>query len=251
MQLAYQICAQGRADLALAPDEATGFTMTLLRLLAFEPGGARGRRRAAGPSAAPPSPSAIAPSAAQPAARPVAAAQRARRRLRAATPMPSCARRRAGRRRADGRATAGACSALPADPAAWPAFVAGLKLHRHGGAARRADRARSRSTGNALTLALPAAHKHLADKAYADKLKAALEQRDRPQACCSRSRSARAADGVARRAGEARARARHKASGEAAFRDEPFVRDVLARFDAQGQARFDQAAVRDACADRH
>ena len=37
VQLAYQICAQGRADLALAPDEATGFSMTLLRLLAFEP----------------------------------------------------------------------------------------------------------------------------------------------------------------------------------------------------------------------
>ena len=38
VQLAYQICIQGRADLALAPDEATGFSMTLLRLLAFEPG---------------------------------------------------------------------------------------------------------------------------------------------------------------------------------------------------------------------
>src|SRR5213594_1584646 len=37
VQLAYQICVQGRADLALAPDEATGFSMTLLRLLAFEP----------------------------------------------------------------------------------------------------------------------------------------------------------------------------------------------------------------------
>src|SRR5262249_45702297 len=37
VQLAYQICAQGRADLPLAPDEATGFSMTLLRLLAFEP----------------------------------------------------------------------------------------------------------------------------------------------------------------------------------------------------------------------
>ena len=37
VQLAYQICVQGRADLALAPDEATGFVMTLLRLLAFEP----------------------------------------------------------------------------------------------------------------------------------------------------------------------------------------------------------------------
>ena len=41
VQLAYQICVQGRADLPLAPDEATGFSMTLLRLLAFEPGGAR------------------------------------------------------------------------------------------------------------------------------------------------------------------------------------------------------------------
>ena len=37
VQLAYQICVQGRADLALAPDESTGFVMTLLRLLAFEP----------------------------------------------------------------------------------------------------------------------------------------------------------------------------------------------------------------------
>ncbi len=43
VQLAYQICVQGRADMALAPDEQTGFAMTLLRLLAFEP--------AAGPSA--------------------------------------------------------------------------------------------------------------------------------------------------------------------------------------------------------
>ena len=39
VQLAYQICVQGRADLTLAPDEGTGFTMTLLRLLAFQPGG--------------------------------------------------------------------------------------------------------------------------------------------------------------------------------------------------------------------
>ena len=37
VQLAYQICVQGRADLPLAPDEATGFSMTLLRLLAFGP----------------------------------------------------------------------------------------------------------------------------------------------------------------------------------------------------------------------
>ena len=38
VQLAYQIAVQGRADLALAPDAATGFAMTLLRLRAFAPG---------------------------------------------------------------------------------------------------------------------------------------------------------------------------------------------------------------------
>src|SRR5262249_1470696 len=37
VQLGYQICVQGRTDLPLAPDESTGFSMTLLRLLAFTP----------------------------------------------------------------------------------------------------------------------------------------------------------------------------------------------------------------------
>jgi DNA polymerase-3 subunit gamma/tau len=37
VQLAYQIVVQGCNDLAMAPDEVTGFSMTLLRLLAFRP----------------------------------------------------------------------------------------------------------------------------------------------------------------------------------------------------------------------
>lgn len=37
LQLYYQIAIQGRADLGLAPDEQAGFTMTLLRMLAFAP----------------------------------------------------------------------------------------------------------------------------------------------------------------------------------------------------------------------
>lgn len=37
IQLFYQICLHGRGDLSLAPDEYAGFTMTLLRLLAFLP----------------------------------------------------------------------------------------------------------------------------------------------------------------------------------------------------------------------
>ena len=41
VQLYYQIVAQGRADIVLAPDEYAGFTMTLLRMLAFAPEDAR------------------------------------------------------------------------------------------------------------------------------------------------------------------------------------------------------------------
>jgi len=37
LQLYYQIAIQGRSDLGLAPDEQAGFTMTLLRMLAFAP----------------------------------------------------------------------------------------------------------------------------------------------------------------------------------------------------------------------
>ena len=37
LQLYYQIALQGRADIGLAPDEYAGFTMTLLRMLAFVP----------------------------------------------------------------------------------------------------------------------------------------------------------------------------------------------------------------------
>ena len=41
LQLFYQIAIHGRNEIALAPDEYAGFTMTLLRMLAFMPAGAR------------------------------------------------------------------------------------------------------------------------------------------------------------------------------------------------------------------
>ncbi|WP_131111220.1 DNA polymerase III subunit gamma/tau [Sulfuricystis thermophila] len=74
LQLCYQIVTHGRDELALAPDEAAGFGMTLLRLHAFRPGGgeekparaaalAPARKPAAGiaPSAASAVPAAPAP----------------------------------------------------------------------------------------------------------------------------------------------------------------------------------------------
>jgi DNA polymerase-3 subunit gamma/tau len=64
LQLDYQIALQGRADLDLAPDEYAGFTMALLRMLAFVPAGSgEGRVQRSGPPA----------SSASPAARPASA----------------------------------------------------------------------------------------------------------------------------------------------------------------------------------
>jgi DNA polymerase-3 subunit gamma/tau len=54
-QLFYQISITSRPDLSLAPDEQTGFAMTLLRMLAFRPGsaGSGGGGTAPAPSAPP------------------------------------------------------------------------------------------------------------------------------------------------------------------------------------------------------
>ncbi|WP_175920178.1 DNA polymerase III subunit gamma/tau [Burkholderia pyrrocinia] len=74
VQLFYQIATVGRAELGLAPDEYAGFTMTLLRMLAFEPAVAAGSAPGGQPSVpgAVPGPRAAAASVA--AAKPVSAA---------------------------------------------------------------------------------------------------------------------------------------------------------------------------------
>jgi DNA polymerase-3 subunit gamma/tau len=208
IQLAYQICAQGRADLALAPDEATGFAMTLLRLLAFEPG------IVASPAAA------AAPSSRQ--AAPVR--EGASSNIAAVMPLPVPATP------ARTQASPEQAVALPDDPSAWPGFIASLKLT--GMAAQLAAQSELKAVnGNALTLALPVAHKHLADKVYADKLKAALESATGRRLLLAFEVGAATDSSLA--ATERRERAEARAKGEAAFRDEPFVRDLLATFDGQ------------------
>jgi DNA polymerase-3 subunit gamma/tau len=51
LQLYYQIAIQGRGELGLAPDEYAGFTMTLLRMLAFAPAEQRSPKGAPQPAA--------------------------------------------------------------------------------------------------------------------------------------------------------------------------------------------------------
>src|SRR5947207_328911 len=211
VQLAYQICVQGRADLAIAPDEETGFTMTLLRLLAFEPATSSIRPTSAAPALSP------APKSAERSTKHVdsnVAALRAPARTEPQVAAVAVSR-------TDG-------VVLPDDPARWPQFVASLKLS--GMAAQIAAQTELKSVrGTVLTLALPASHKHLADKTYADKLKAALEAATGRKLLLAFEVGEATDASLA--AQEKKLRAEAKAQGEQAFRDEPFVRDLLARLD--------------------
>ena len=212
VQLAYQICVQGRADLPLAPDESTGFAMTLLRLLAFEPadaGGTEEQARAQRVAKDSPKSSASPPRAALPPAEAPASAEQE-----AAPPV-------------SGSASPAASTMGPQD---WPAFVAGMRLS---GIARElgAQTALKAMTGNELVLAVPESARHLTDKAYADKLKAALEQafgrRLRIRFDVGEGADATLAAQQKREREAARART------EEAFRDDPFVQDIVSRFDAR------------------
>jgi DNA polymerase-3 subunit gamma/tau len=86
------------------------------------------------------------------------------------------------------------------------------------------------SSGSEIVLAVPEAARHLTDKVYADKLKAALEQalgrRVRLRFDIEEVNSTLAVQ-------EKREREAARATTEAAFRDDPFVQDVLTRFDAR------------------
>jgi len=195
VQLSYQICVQGRADMALAPDESIGFTMTLLRLLAFEPATKTGEDIEAGSKTR----DTGNPGLAKEDARPIAST----------------------------KGTAGAAGLEIAD---WPAFVANMKLS--GIALQLAAQTELKGVaGNEIVLAVAEASRHLTDKAYTDKLKAALEaalgRRIRLRFEIVGDASASLA------AQEKRARADAHAKAETAFNDDPFVQDLLARFDAK------------------
>ena len=177
VQLLYQIAIHGRRDLGLAPDEFAGFTMTLMRMLAFLPvvpgapastGGRETPRPAAKPvastsapaAASRPMPGTPASSAQSPAAATYVAP-------RAAPRVAPLVTQVAPEVRAGGP--------IDQELADWPSLVGKIKV---GGMARMlADNCEFRKLeGDVLELAVPEAHKHLLEKAYTDKLQAALEE---------------------------------------------------------------------------
>ncbi len=253
VQLAYQIAIQGRADLALAPDAATGFAMTLLRLRAFAPGtfasnppgggaepvrraaarpgtaAANAATRAAKPAVAPAGSPVDAPRATPPSA--VAPAVPSRPVVASTDPAPPSAVGGGPTPAASpGSTTAASALPLPVAPEAWPAFVAAARFTGIAGQIA-AQSELVRIDGPLVVLAVPASHKHLVDPKYADKLRLALEQASGRKLKLA-FEIAEVAD-ASLAAQEKRERAEAKARNEAAFRDEPFVRDVVARFDAK------------------
>jgi len=182
VQLQYQIVIHGKNDLPQAPDEVTGFTMTLLRMLAFRPeegGGVRAEGaapRAAAPAAsrvaaAPAREPASAASVPTAAPRPAAASQGAPVAAAAPAPTPASA------------APAPAAHAAPAPPDAaatgsfdgdWPGLIARLPLT--GFVRAWANKSEFKNLGNGQFDLVVGTQKLADDKPMQEKLRSAIEQ---------------------------------------------------------------------------
>ena len=242
VQLYYQIAAHGRRDLSLAPDEITGFSMTLLRMLAFRIDDAAGAVRASVPIVARPASPPVARTAtpvASPRAEPVAAAP-ARSTppvpmapMAVATPAPVTTPEATVAPPVAGSAHG------PATPLAigdWVALVGNLKLT--GLTSQLAQQAELVSHDDrSVTLRVPI--KSLASPATLDKLKAALTQHfGRPVAVAIEVGAVQGTTVAAVRSDE---RAARQTEAQAIIDADPFVQAVVRDF---GGARVVPGSVK-------
>jgi len=180
LQLYYQVALHGRNDLHLAPDEYAGFTMTLLRMLAFAPStaaGDTGSQRAAALMAGRPQNPARPIRLAVPAPAPAAATARPQRAAPAVT-APTVAPGARASAAAPAAALAPATEAAPAavvplQCADWPALAAQLQV---AGLARELAARSELLAVEGDTLRLRVALKTLADQGNVERLKNALSQ---------------------------------------------------------------------------
>jgi DNA polymerase-3 subunit gamma/tau len=174
LQLYYQVALHGRNDLHLAPDEYAGFTMTLLRMLAFAPSttaGDTGTQRAAALVAGRPQNPARPIRLAVPAPAPAPAVATAR-------PQPATPAATAPTAAPDVPARAPATLAAPAADvplqcADWPTLAAQLPV---AGLARELAARSELVAIEGDTLRLRVALKTLADQGNVERLKNALSQ---------------------------------------------------------------------------
>jgi DNA polymerase-3 subunit gamma/tau len=258
VQMLYQIALHGRDDLSLAPDEYAGFTMTLLRMLAFAPelapaAAARGAAalaankplRTAAPLRGASSPAGL--------AAPVAKAAPAPSERTAGTSSPAAPAAAAAR--APGVPAAPAASAAPAAPAAaqatpplpaahaeqppggdaaldWPALSSSLKL---AGLARELA-LRSELVareGDHFTLRVPV--RALCEAGNEQRLRSALSEHLGRPARLTIEIGAVTGDTAASRGEQSRAGLQRRA--EDAIYADPFVRELIENFGASVDPR--------------
>jgi DNA polymerase-3 subunit gamma/tau len=200
VQLCYQIALHGRRDLHLAPDEFAGFSMTLLRMLAFTLEEApQAPARSVAPRPAPPRP--VAREELPPAEMPAPAAF---------VEAPA-----AEKNRFDGN---------------WHTLVNQLRL---GGMAKMlAQHCELKSFDNGLLeLCVPQEHRHLADKPYQEKLRMSVAEYFAESVKLSITVGAVTGDTPAQI--ENRVKQEKHSLAVAAIEQDTFVRELVENFDAK------------------
>ena len=248
VQLFYQIALLGRRDLALAPDEQSGFTMTLLRMLAFKKG--EGTAQRADQCAALTStqkPRSAATSEAMPSNAPLdkvpqqyAVETPAVARVSEEAPPIYAASQTitpvAGKGPTQAPTPAPTYAAFNGD---WPAFV--MRQNFTGMASMLAKQVEFQSFNDGLlVLGLADAHKHLALKAYQDKLKEALSLSlgenirlsIKVETTATPSNDGKSGNSNSVAAHEDRTRTREQAAAEAAIEQDPFIKNLKQDFGA-------------------
>ena len=210
VQLLYQIAIHGRRDLGLAPDEFAGFTMTLMRMLAFVP--VEPEAKVATDPAATNVPSG------RPAQRP--AVTRAVEQPRAMEKPPVT--EKSSQPVTDARP-------IEAELSDWRNLVGRIKV---GGMARMlGDNCEFQALqGDNIDLVVPEAHKHLLEKVYTEKLQTALGDYFGRKL---RLRISTGGSGKTPAEIENQERQAKLARAIESIDTDPFVRDLVENFDAR------------------
>jgi DNA polymerase-3 subunit gamma/tau len=213
LQLYYQIALQARTEIGLAPDEYAGFTMALLRMLAFAPGASATPAPARTASRAAPAPA------------------------QAASPDFKPRTDAVSENRAPSPAAASAESAAPAPgvdtSASWNDIV--QRIGVTGMAAMLAKHCEmARLTAERIELTLPKAHERLLEGSHKDRLKAALQKHLGANLHVSISVGTSNGNSPAQIAQRDREREQERAN--AAIEGDPFVQELVENFGAQVNA---------------
>ena len=226
VQLFYQIALLGRRDLSLAPDEHAGFTMTMLRMLSF----ARGK---AGEKAGEKAPAkTVATSNAGVSAKPTGSTAKEYAPVKQNTSIGAPA----GGKSVQEPVLAGTSyqthAAAPGTGfnGDWPGFIARLNFNGMAGMLAKQCEFLSYADG-ILELTLPATQKHLAEKAFQEKLKSELL----PHFGANLRLNIRISDvaGKSLAAVQDRERSARQVAAEAAILSDPFINNLKQDFGAE------------------